>query len=117
MLSSELLRLRPVQQHDLDDLYTNLNSLAHRGSYFPLGLHAEPVFRRRFETDGFWTDDEGMLVMVDADDDIVGEIEFFPITSYLTGFELSYLVFGLEQTGKGYATEAVRLLSAYLLAA
>ena len=116
MLSSDRLRLRPVRQHDLEGLYTSLNELSYRGSYYPLGLHAEPVFNRKFETDGFWTDDEGMLVMVDADDHLVGEIEFFPITSYLTGFELSYLVFGPEQRGKGYATEAVRLLTAYLFA-
>lgn len=116
MLSSDLLRLRPVAQSDLDELHTNLNDLAHRGPYFPLGLQAEPVFRRTFETDGFWKDREGMLVMVDPDGALVGEIEFFPITSYLTGFELSYLVFGREHRGKGYATEAVRLLTSYLFA-
>ncbi len=116
MLSSEFLRLRPVRQVDLDTLYANLNDLDHRGPYFPLGLQAEPAFRRTFETDGFWTDREGMAVMLDAQGNIVGEIEFFPITSYLTGFELSYLVFGPEHRGKGYATEAVRLLTAYLFA-
>jgi RimJ/RimL family protein N-acetyltransferase len=117
VLRSERLWLRPVRRHDLDALYTNVNSLSHRGSYFPLGLQSEPVFRRKFDTDGFWTDDEGMLVMVRAaDEEMVGEIEFFPIASYLIGFELSYLVFGPEHRTKGYATEALQMLAAYLFA-
>lgn len=116
MLRSDLLHLRPVQQHDLDELYRQLNTLEHRGGYFPMRLQAEPVFRRRFDETGFWSKDEGMLLMVDAHDAIVGEIEYFPITDYLTGFELSYLLFGTEHHGKGYTTDAVRLLTQYLFA-
>jgi [ribosomal protein S5]-alanine N-acetyltransferase len=115
MLHGDLLRLRPVQERDLDTLYSRLNDLEQRGSYFPLGLHSEPKFRRDFEKDGFWTTDEGMLI-IDANDEIAGEIEFFPITHYLVGYELSYLIFGEEHSGKGYATEAVELLTEYLFA-
>ncbi len=116
MLRGDLLRLRPVQQADLDELYRQFNTLEHRGSYFPMGLQSEPVFRRRFEDNGFWSKTEGMLLMVDARDEIVGEIEYFPITDYLTGFELSYLLFGTEHHGQGHATEAVGLLTRYLFA-
>ena len=116
MLRGDLLRLRPVQAEDLDTLYSRLNVLEQRGSHFPLGLYSEPKFRRDFEKDGFWTIDEGMLLMIDAHDEIVGEIEFFPITHYLVGYELSYLIFGEEHSGKGYATEAVELLTEYLFA-
>ena len=116
MLRGELLRLRPVQAKDLDNLYSSLNELEHRGSFFPLGLHSEPTFSRDFEKDGFWTTDEGMLLLIDANSEIVGEIEFVPITHYLVGYELSYLIFGEEHSGKGYATEAVELLTEYLFA-
>jgi len=57
-----------------------------------------------------------MLLMIDPDDEVVREIEVYPIGHYLTGYELSYLVFGLDHRGKGYATEAVKLLTAYLFA-
>jgi [ribosomal protein S5]-alanine N-acetyltransferase len=116
MLRSDLLHLRPVESRDLDELYREFNTLGHRGAYFPMGLRSEPTFRREFEENGFWSDDEGMLVLIDADDELVGEIEYFPITEYLTGFELSYLIFGTQHRGKGYATEAVRLLTRYLFA-
>jgi ribosomal-protein-alanine N-acetyltransferase len=114
MLQGKLLRLRTVRERDLDDLYSKLNDLQYRGSFFPLGMQAEPVFRRKFEEDGFWSKDEGMLLMIDPSDEIVGEIEFYPIVHYLTGYELSYLVFGTDHRGKGYATEAVSLLTAFL---
>lgn len=116
MLQGSELRLRTVRASDLDELHDNLNNLEYRGSFFPLGMESEPVFRRRYEEDGFWGRDEGMLLMIDAENRVVGEIEFYPITHYLTGYELSYLIFGQDHAGKGYATEAVRLLTAYLFA-
>jgi hypothetical protein len=57
-----------------------LTDLDARGSYFPLGVTSEPALRAAFDQNGFWVDDEGMLLMTAADDEIVGEIEFFPIT-------------------------------------
>jgi RimJ/RimL family protein N-acetyltransferase len=114
MLRSDLIGLRTVREEDLEDLLASLNNLDYRGAYFPLGLQSQVKLRKEFQEDGFWEPDEGMLLIVTPDDDIVGEIEFFPITDYLVGYELSYLIFGREASGKGYATEAVRLLTAYL---
>jgi ribosomal-protein-alanine N-acetyltransferase len=114
MLRSELLRLRPVQEGDLDALYLSFNNHEYRGAYFPIDVMSEVKLRQDFEKNGFWDREEGMLLMVTPDDHIVGEIEFFPITHYLVGYELSYLIFGREHSGKGYATEAVRLLGEFL---
>lgn len=116
MLRGDRIRLRPVQERDLEALYSSLNNLDYRGAFFPLGLHSEPKFRREFNENGFWSTDEGMLLMVTPDDEIIGEIEFFPISHYLVGYELSYLIFGKEHAGKGHATEAVQLLTEYLFA-
>lgn len=116
MLRGESIRLRPVQERDLESLYSSLNNLDYRGTFFPLGLHSESKFRREFGENGFWSTDEGMLLMVAADEEVVGEIEFFPISHYLVGYELSYLIFGKEQAGRGYATAAVQLLTEYLFA-
>ncbi len=116
MLRGKQIRLRPAQERDLEALYSRMNELDYRGAFFPLGLHSEPKFRREFDEHGYWSKDEGMLLVVDPDDEIVGEIEFFPISHYLVGYELSYLIFGEEHAGKGYATEAVQLLTEYLFA-
>jgi RimJ/RimL family protein N-acetyltransferase len=106
MLHGDRLRLRTVREGDLDDLHTKLSTLGFRGRHFPSGLQSQPTFRRKFDEDGFWGSDDGMLLMVDAGDVVVGEIEYYPITHYLVGYELSYLVFGTEHRGRGYATEA-----------
>jgi RimJ/RimL family protein N-acetyltransferase len=93
-----------------------MNDADYRGNYFPIDVLSEVKFHRDFHENGFWERDEGMLLIVTPDDEMVGEIEFFRITHYLVGFELSYLIFGREHAGKGYATDAVRLLTEYLFA-
>jgi RimJ/RimL family protein N-acetyltransferase len=105
-----------VQERDLAELYVHMNSLEHRGAFFPMNVLSESKFRRDFSENGFWEREEGMLLMVDGDDNIVGEIEFFPVTNYLVGYELSYLLFGAQHAGKGYTTEAVQLLGEFLFA-
>lgn len=116
MLRGDLIELRPVRERDLDRLYDLLSDLRSRGDYFPLGIWSESKLRSEFASTGLWQQEEGMLLMVDAPGDIVGEIEFFPISTYLVGYELSYQLFGPEHAGKGYTTEAVRLLGEYLFA-
>src|SRR5215218_7760051 len=93
MLRGDVIELRPVRDADLATLYELMTNLDTRGPYFPLGVMSEPAFRAAFAKNGFWEADEGMLVMV-KDGEIVGEIEYFPITHYLQGYEISYQLFG-----------------------
>jgi [ribosomal protein S5]-alanine N-acetyltransferase len=114
MLQGERISLRLVRERDLAALYDFETELEPRGSFFPLGVRSEPALRAEFEKSGLWGRDEGLLLITTPDDDIVGEIEFFPITHYLVGYEISYLLFGRRHAGRGYTSEAVRLLVAYL---
>ena len=100
MLRGEVIELRLVEEGDLRQLYELMSDLSTRGAYFPLGVMSEPALRAAFAKNGFWDDDEGMLVMV-KDNTIVGEIEFFPITHYLQGYEISYQLFGDQHAGRG----------------
>lgn len=115
MLSGNLIKLRLVREDDLSALYELMADLEARGSYFPLGVMSEPALRAAYAKNGFWEKDEGML-LITAGEEIVGEIEFFPISHYMQGYELSYQLFGARHAGKGYTTEAVGLLSRYLFA-
>jgi RimJ/RimL family protein N-acetyltransferase len=114
MLRGDRIELRLVRERDLESLYEALTNLDTRGLYFPLGVQSEQALRADFEKNGFWDPDEGMLIMANRDGDIVGEIEFFPITHYLVGYEISYQLFGDQHAGHGYTTEAVSLLVDYL---
>lgn len=114
MIRGDLIDLRLIRERDLDTLYERFSDLETRGDYFPLGLMSEQRLHARFSENGFWGEDEGMLLMVTRGEEIVGEIEFFPITSYLQGYELSYQVFGPEHSGRGYTTDAVNALVDHL---
>lgn len=114
MIVGEKVTLRLIRESDLDTLYECFANLSTRGDYFPTGLMSETRMRSAFAKNGFWEEEEGMLLVVTPDDEIVGEIEFFPITSYLQGYELSYQLFGEGHAGKGYTSEAVGLLTDYL---
>ena len=112
-LRGELISLRLVRSGDIDGLFELLNDLSTRGA---LGhfLKSETGIRRRFEEDGYWSDNSGMLLMIDTAADIVGWIAFTPVVFYFHGYEISYQVFGEQYSGKGYATEALALLTDYL---
>lgn len=114
MLKGKSISLRPVRETDLDQLYTLHLDIDNRGGYFPRGVLSQPAFRKQFQETGYWTKEEGTLVMVSPKDEILGHIEFFKTVNYLDEFELSYQVYAAEQRGKGIATEAVSLLVHYL---
>jgi RimJ/RimL family protein N-acetyltransferase len=113
VLNGDLIQLRLIREQDLGRLYELMTDLESRGAYFPLGVMSEPALRAAFAKNGLWDKEEGMLLMV-AGDEIVGEIEYFPITHYLVGYEISYQLFGSRHAGKGYTSEAVDLLTRYL---
>jgi RimJ/RimL family protein N-acetyltransferase len=114
VLKGMSITLRPVREADLDLLYAYHIDIDNRGDFFPRGILAQPAFRTQFQETGFWSKDDGMLVMVSSKDELLGHIEFFKTVNYLDEYELSYQVYAPEQRGKGVATEAVNLLVRYL---
>lgn len=114
MLIGEVISLRPVSESDLDFLYRVHVDIQNRGSYFPLGITSETMFKRQFHESGLWSDSEGMLLIVDDSDAVLGHIEFFRTVSYLDELELSYQLYSRDQERKGVVTDAVRLLTGYL---
>jgi RimJ/RimL family protein N-acetyltransferase len=114
MLKGEKITLRIVREADLKKLYDFHQDLGNRGEYFPLGIIPEPIFQARFASTGFWEAEEGMLLIVDTADTIIGHIEFFQTVSYLDELELSYHIYSEENSGKGITTEAVKLMTGYL---
>jgi [ribosomal protein S5]-alanine N-acetyltransferase len=114
MLHGEIIQLRPIRQTDLDTLYLGLNDLQNRGDYFPANIHSESWLHKRFQETGFWSEDSGMLLIINPAAAIIGHIEFFKPVAYLDAYELSYLIYDLAERGKGATSEAVGLLTRYL---
>ena len=116
MLTGKHVVLRPMRESDLDRAYAAHVDIANRGAFFPLGVMSEPAFRRQFSETGFWEREEGMLLVVDPDDHLLGHIEFFKPVSYWDAFELSYQLYDEQSAGHGFVSEAVQLLVDYLFA-
>ncbi len=114
MLKGSVITLRTVREHDLDRLYEFHHDIENRGDYFPKGVLSEAVFKHRFQETGFWEKNEGMLLIVNDTDEILGHIEFFQTVTYLDELELSYQVYNSEHRGRGVASEAVALMTGYL---
>ena len=114
MLKGKSIQLRTVRQSELQELYARHADIANRGDFFPLGFVSEIEFRQRFEKDGFWEKEEGLLLIVDESGTMLGHIEFFKTVNYLDELELSYQIYDQAERGRGYATEAVNLLVRYL---
>lgn len=114
MLKGNIITLRPVYDADLDQLYAFHLDIDNRGDFFPRGILPQPVFRKQFQESGFWGKEDGMLLIVSAQAEIVGHIEFFKTVNYLDEYELSYQVYAAEHRNRGAATEAVTLLVCYL---
>ena len=117
MLHGNRIALRPVRESDLDTLYEAHIDIQNRGSYFPLGVQSEPAFRQSYAENGFWSKEEGFLVIVSPGAEIAGHIEFFKPVNYWDAFELSYQLYADRFAGRGYTTEAVQLLVDYLFGA
>ncbi|HVT12283.1 MAG TPA: GNAT family protein [Fimbriimonadaceae bacterium] len=115
MLRGEKVNLRTVRSRDLETYLELSSEIGTRGEYYPLQLPTETSLRARFEKDGFWGEDTGLLLIVDRQSDrILGMIVYFKPVHYYDGFEIGYILFNPTDRGKGYMTEALRLFCRYL---
>ncbi len=116
MIQHEYVFLRPVEQSDLPTLTTWANDSNVNGTYNSFGFKPMHDFEDRFRQHGLLSDEHGTLLAVLPSGDIVGltsyhQVRYGPRASTAYNIGLSILP---EQRGKGYGTEAQRLLAHYL---
>jgi [ribosomal protein S5]-alanine N-acetyltransferase len=114
MLRGKSIQLRPIRETDLDALFASLIDIRNRGDYFPINIHSESELRKRFQESGFWSDDKGLLLIINNAAAMIGHIEFFKPVAYLDSYELSYLIYDPAERNKGVTSEAVCLLTRYI---
>ena len=114
MLQGAIIKLRPVREADLEEIYAFHLDIANRGEFYPRGIVSQPAFSKQLHETGFWGADDGMLLITTHRDAIIGHIEFFKTVNYLDELELSYILYRPEHRGKGAMSEAVELMVRYL---
>ncbi|HEY8599633.1 MAG TPA: GNAT family protein [Thermomicrobiales bacterium] len=119
MIRGKLVNLRPVAASDLDSLEAWMAEPNFAGEFNTFALRPDGAFRRGFAEHGHLTDDRGTLLLVTGDGAFAGDIAYRRVT-YGPGngnhaYEIGISV-AAAQRGRGYGTEAQRLLAAYLFA-
>jgi ribosomal-protein-alanine N-acetyltransferase len=106
--------LRPVAEPDLEELHSRLIDIDARGPWYPMPRTSLTKLRRNFEDAGFWSLDEGIFLMVDEQDRLIGTVDWTKLNGDVPDVELGYRVFDPADWGRGIATEALDLLAAWL---
>jgi len=77
MLVGNKVVLRTVRESDLGILFELTADVRDAGDHWPLQLRSERAARRRFEENGWWDDQLGVLLITDREDRILGQIVMF----------------------------------------
>jgi RimJ/RimL family protein N-acetyltransferase len=116
VLKGPNFHLRLVRKGDLDKLYEFISDIEIRGPHFPIDIESESSFLERFNKTGFWTDDRGMMLIVEnGTNRLLGQLVFFKPEPYYHAFEIGYLIYDPNDRGKGITSSAVKIFSHYLM--
>ena len=114
MIHGKNITLRTFKESDLERYSEIINDLSIISPYWPAFLQSEPKLRKEFAEGGFWKEDHKVLLVTDKEGNFIGEVTSFKTSPNIQGPEVAYRIFREEHRRKGYATEAMKLFSAYL---
>ncbi|NIV32093.1 MAG: GNAT family N-acetyltransferase [Anaerolineae bacterium] len=114
MLVGKKVVLRTLREADLDKLVDLIADVREMGDYWQPHLPSEIRWKNRLSETGWWEEDHGGLLITDHEDNLLGQILFFKPMIYGNAYELGYRIYRRENWGKGYMSEAVSLITAWL---
>jgi ribosomal-protein-alanine N-acetyltransferase len=114
MLVGRRVILRPFRESDLDGLYELVADVREAGAFWPLGCISEARWIKRFQEDGWWTNEFKVFLITDRDGRRLGHVNVYKASQSYDGYELGYRIYRSEDRAKGSMTEAIDLCTAYL---
>jgi len=114
MLKNEDIKIRHIEEGDMDGFVHLNNDLDIRGLYLPCDLSSPQELRLQFQKDGLSNENSETLVIVDKNDELLGIIWHFKSVPYFNAREIGYTLFDISERSKGIVSQAVGLLSTYL---
>lgn len=113
MLKGSLCTVRHLLTADLNTFIALVNDLPSRGDYFSTQFKSPEAMRKEFMQNGFVTEDSELFVIEDHRHHVVGVITHFKSRTAVSR-EIGYRLFDPALAGRGYTSEALRLLVDYL---
>lgn len=114
MVEGKNIILRTVCPDELNSLYQRVHDINSKGSFWHLSIQSGAEFFRQYNQTGFWSSEEGRMLILTKEGLVVGEILYFKGLDYQSGYEVGYELFSKEDSGKGYISEALLLFCAYM---
>jgi RimJ/RimL family protein N-acetyltransferase len=91
-----------------------MNDMESQGEFLPTVLTSAVKLKAEFLENGFISDNSEQYLIVDSANEAVGLIWAFKSVPYFDALEVGYQIFDLANRGKGYAAQALSLLSQYI---
>lgn len=113
MLFGNKINLRFVKEKDLKELLPLLETLPFKYDGFLDKIEPEHLFIEKFNKNGFWSEKDGMMLILDKKNNILGSL-FLKKYDLYQSFDIKYAIFKEEDRNKGYVTEALSLFVAYI---
>jgi len=120
MIRGELVDLRPFWPADVERAERLANEPDHNGTFGTFAFEGVGSVRRRFEQDGFISDDHGRLVVVDKSGETVGDVSYVAVFHGPSSANVVYnigIVIDAAHRRRGYASDGLALLARYLFEA
>jgi RimJ/RimL family protein N-acetyltransferase len=115
MLNGKTITLRPFLEADIDQLYAHMMNLDNRDENYSLSFRTMAELRRDIAENGLWTDDNGVLALIDNDSSkVIGQVAWFKTVRYMDEIEIGYIMYEQTRRLKGGMTEALKLFTNFL---
>ena len=114
MIKGKEILLRHVQAAEVETLVDLMNNPDFKGEFTRTLLKSPSLFKKDFELNGFSAENSELFVICNNENEILGTIGHFSTVNYSSARELGFSVFKSDSRGKGYASEAVQLITSYL---
>jgi len=114
MLKGKQICIRAIREDDLEFLAEQLNDIDSQGEFLPYHLTAPAQLMQQFSANGFISDNSTRLLITEHSGRPLGMVWAFKAIPYFDAVEAGYQIFASDNRGRGYATEALQLLTDYL---
>ena len=114
MIHGKNIILRTINPDEIDLIYELIVHINKKGRFWHLNIPSAKEFHNEYNRTGFWSVEEGRMLITTTQHEYVGEILYFKGLDYQSGYEVGYELFNPRFSGKGYMREALLLFCAYM---